>query len=161
MDIAPAASLRIEEAVTGEILEQVRALFLEYAGSLPFGLGFQNFEEELADLPGEYAPPNGRLLLARWEGAPAACAALRPFGPGDCEMKRMYVRPAVRGKGIGRVLAARLVADARSIGYARMLLDTHPSMREAIELYHSMGFTEIPAYRFNPVEGAVYMALQL
>jgi ribosomal protein S18 acetylase RimI-like enzyme len=149
------------DGVAGEALEQVRGLFVEYADSLPFGLGFQNFDEELAGLPGEYAPPNGRLLLALWDDRAAACAALRPFGGGDCEMKRMFVRPAFRGRGMGRILAERLVADARSIGYGRMLLDTHPSMREAIALYRSLGFGDIPAYRFNPVQGAVYMALEL
>lgn len=154
-------SLQLVEGAAAENLDRVRKLFQEYADSLAFGLGFQNFEEELSDLPGEYSRPAGRIFLALWNDEPAACAALRAFGQGDCEMKRMYVRPAFRGKGLGRVLAQRLVADARAAGYDRMLLDTHPSMREAIALYRSLGFVEIGAYRYNPVEGAVYMALAL
>lgn len=148
-------------AYGGEALEQVRALFLEYAASLPVPLDFQDFEHELAGLPGDYAPPGGRLLLACWDGAPAACAALRPFEAATGELKRMYVRPAFRGRGIGRTMALRLLDDARTIGYGRVLLDTLPTMGEAQALYRSLGFRPVAPYRFNPVEGAVFLSLDL
>jgi ribosomal protein S18 acetylase RimI-like enzyme len=138
-----------------EHVPTVRTLFEEYAASLGVDLGFQDFERELAELPGEYVPPGGRLLLAL--GAePAGCVALRPFEPGVCEMKRLYVRPAHRGSGLGRQLAQAIVEAGRDAGYERMRLDTLPSMAAARGLYRSLGFVEIEAYRHNPVHGTTY-----
>lgn len=139
-----------------------RTLFQEYGASLGFSLCFQGFEQELAGLPGEYAPPQGRLLLARVGGDPAGCVALHGLEPGVCEMKRLYVRPSYRGSGIGRALLNTVVAEARAIGYGRMRLDTvEPIMQDAVRLYRAYGFREIAAYRPNPMEGALYMELDL
>lgn len=142
-------------------LGQVRELFKEYAASLNFDLCFQGFEQELAELPGEYAPPDGRLLLGLYETQIAGCVALRKIGDGVCEMKRLYVRPEFRGKGIGKSLTLAIIDEARKIGYARMRLDTVPSMKEAIEVYHSLGFMRIEPYRVNPIQGAIFMELAL
>jgi putative acetyltransferase len=141
---------------------QARELFLEYAQSLGVNLCFQNFEEELAGLPGHYAPPEGRLLLAECDGQLAGCVALHSWEPGVCEMKRLYLRPSFRGKGLGRVIAEKIIAEARNIGYQRMRLDTiEPIMKDAVEMYRKLGFREIAPYRPNPIAGATYMELQL
>ena len=144
---------------SAEDLDAVRELFREYETSLPFDLSFQNFEQELAGLPGRYAPPSGRLLLARSGGAFIGVVALRQIGEGLCEMKRLFVRPAFRGKGIGRALARAIIEEGRRIGYKRMRLDT--VLEPAKSLYRSLGFREIPPYQHVPVEGVVFMELEL
>lgn len=141
---------------------QARELFLEYAKSLGFSLCFQNFDRELADLPGDYAPPDGRLLLAEFQGQVAGCVALHKLEGGICEMKRLYLRPQFRGKGLGRAIADRILAEARHIGYSRIRLDTvEPVMKDAVGMYRGLGFREIAPYRKNPIAGALYMELQL
>ena len=137
-------------------------MFQEYAASLGFGPCFQSFEQELAGLPGDYAPPQGRLLLARSGGDLAGCVALHPLEPGVGEMKRLYVRPALRGRGIGKALLNTVLAEARAIGYRRVRLDTiEPLMQDAVRMYRAYGFREIAPYRENPIEGALYMELIL
>lgn len=149
-------------AESPEQIAAIRELFLEYAQSLNFSLCFQSFEKELAQLPGDYAPPDGRLLLAAQGSQLAGCVALHKLEDQICEMKRLYLRPAFRGKGLGRVLAERVVADAREIGYKRLRLDTvEPVMRDAVALYRKLGFREIAPYRENPIEGALYMEREL
>ena len=143
-----------------EHVPAVRLLFEEYAAALDVDLSFQDFERELAELPGDYAPPDGRLLLAL-DPEPAGCVALRPYEPGVCEMKRLYVRPAYRGSGLGRQLAEAIVEAGREAGYERMRLDTMPAMEAARALYRSLGFVEIEAYRFNPVHGTTFFELRL
>jgi putative acetyltransferase len=149
------------QIATRNQLDIIRALFTEYWHSLGFELDFQNFAGELVNLPGDYAPPSGRLLLAWEDGKPAGCVALRPLAPGICEMKRLYVRPELRSRGIGRMLVERVIAEARMIGYGKMRLDTVPGMEEAIGLYRRFGFRKIAPYRFNPLVGALYFELDL
>jgi ribosomal protein S18 acetylase RimI-like enzyme len=159
---APEARVELIQATLPEHIEQTRALFLEYAESLGFSLCFQSFDEELKSLPGAYAPPSGRLLLAQYEQQAAGCVALRKLEANSCEMKRLYVRPAHRGKGLGRILVERVIAEARAIGYQRMRLDTiASSMQDAVELYRKIGFKEIAPYRANPIAGALYLELLL
>jgi putative acetyltransferase len=141
---------------------RARELFREYAQSLGFSLCFQNFDQELAGLPGDYAPPEGRLLLVEREDQLAGCVALHRLEPDICEMKRLYLRPQFRGKGLGRLLAERIIAEARQIGYQRMRLDSvEPVMKDAIAMYRRLGFNEIAPYCANPMAGTLYMELEL
>ncbi len=149
------------QAHTSEYIPQVHELFKEYEASIGVDLCFQNFEKELAALPGGYAPPKGRLLLARDGEQIAGCIALRKIDDQTCEMKRLYVRPNFRGKGVGRMLVDAILEEARAIGYKRMRLDTLPSMKEARALYQSLGFRPIVPYRANPVEGALFLEREL
>jgi len=128
---------------------------------LGFDLDFQNFDNELAGLPGEYSSPRGCILLAEYENRPAGCVALRPLSDEICEMKRLYVRPKFRGLGIGRALAKAIIEQARKIGYTLMRLDTVPTMKVARALYQSLDFKQISQYRYNPIEGAEFMELKL
>ncbi|MDH4196431.1 MAG: GNAT family N-acetyltransferase [Candidatus Aminicenantes bacterium] len=148
-------------ADTPERLAIMRRLFREYQELLGVDLCFQGFEDELAELPGKYAPPTGALLLA-FDGEEAqGCVALRGIAPGVCEMKRLYVRPAYRGQGLGRTLAEAVIAEGRRIGYRTMRLDTLEKLREAIGLYESLGFRRIPPYYANPLPGVIYWELDL
>lgn len=151
----------IREAHSAADMEQVRELFVEYQSTLGVDLCFQGFHEELASLPGYYARPAGRLLLAEEGARVLGVVALRRSSKVDCEMKRLYVRPAGRGLGLGRLLTTTLINEARLAGYQRMLLDTLPSMAEAQSLYRATGFTEIEPYYHNPLAGTLYMALSL
>ena len=153
--------MRLVEAVSEDQLKHIRELFREYADALNFNLCFQSFSSELDALPGEYASPSGRLLLAEVDGRAAGCVALRRIDPENCEMKRLFVRPEYRGRGIGRALALEIIRTAGSVGYSRMRLDSIDTMRSALNLYRSLGFKEIEAYRYNPIRGAVYMELLL
>jgi ribosomal protein S18 acetylase RimI-like enzyme len=138
----------------------VRTLFLEYASSLGFDSCFEDFESELQNLPGEYAPPAGALMLAFEKEQAAGCIALRRINDDTCEMKRLYVRPAFRGKGFGRQLTIAVTEKARKIGYTRIRLNTLPTLKEAISLYRSLGFKEIKPYTHNHVEGSHFMELE-
>ncbi len=159
-------SFTTTQAETAAQIAQARELFLEYAKSLGFSLCFQNFDQELAGLPGDYSPPDGRLLLAEYESQLAGCVALHkimlPGEDGICEMKRLYLRPQFRSKGLGRALAERIIAEARQIGYRSMRLDTvEPVMKDAVVMYRRLSFREIPPYRANPMPGTLYMELSL
>jgi ribosomal protein S18 acetylase RimI-like enzyme len=154
--------LEVFAAETPQRIAQARELFVEYAQSLGFSLCFQNFDQELAGLPGDYASPTGRLLVAEYEGQLAGCVALHKLTADACEMKRLYLRPQFRGKKVGRALAEHIIAEARAIGYQRMRLDTvEPVMKDAVAMYRKLGFKEIASYRPNPIAGAFYMELQL
>ena len=155
-------SIDIVRAASADQIATARRLFKEYEASLGIELSFQGFAQELAELPGAYAPPAGRLFLATTAGAePAGCVALRPLGGGICEMKRLYVRPIARGARLGRRLAETVIREGREIGYARMRLDTLPSMKEAFALYQSLGFREIAPYCENPIVGTRFMEFDL
>ncbi len=156
----PDSDLILRQAVTADDMGTACQLFLEYAAWLKVDLCFQGFDQELAGLPGKYAPPQGRLLLASVEGEDAGCIALRPLEPGIGEVKRLYVRPAFRGRGIARKLARELLDAARTIGYATLRLDTLSFMHEAAALYRALGFVEIAPYYDNPLPGVVYMELK-
>lgn len=162
MATLPKAKVEVVQARSAAQIEEARALFLEYARSLSFSLCFQNFDDELKSLPGDYAAPRGRLLLAYHQGLTAGCIALRPLDDQFCEMKRLYLRPEFRGKGVGRMLVDHIIDEGRSIGYERMRLDTvELDMQDAIALYRRKGFREIAPYRSNPVPGALYLELLL
>lgn len=155
-------SLSIVQVESEEQMDTVRQLFEEYAAGIGISLCFQNFDQELATLPGKYAPPAGRLMLAFLNEQLAGCIALRGISNDRCEMKRLFVRPSFRGTGLGRVLVEALINEARTIGYKSMLLDTLPGrMDSAIELYKKIGFEEISPYYENPVENAKFMELKL
>lgn len=154
--------MKLIQATTSEDIQQARQLFEEYAAALGISLCFQNFDKELAQLPGGYAPPSGRLFLAIEGDEVLGCVALRKLGEGVAEMKRLYVRPAFRGRGLGRALTEALIAEALLIGYASLRLDTLPGkMDQAIAMYRSLGFQEIAPYYKNPVDGATFMELVL
>jgi putative acetyltransferase len=158
--------LRIEQALSDVQIALARELFLEYANALSVDLCFQDFTQELQELPGKYAPPKGRLLLAYYNDDAvssqlAGCGALRPFSDEICEMKRLYIRPEFRGRGFGRVLTLALISAAREIGYRALRLDTLPEMHEAHKLYQTLGFREIAPYRASKMEGLLYLELDL
>jgi GNAT superfamily N-acetyltransferase len=144
-----------------EDVDAARTLFVEYAQSLGFSLCFQGFDAELAGLPGAYRPPDGALIVVWDESAPAGCVAVRPFGPGCCELKRLYVRPAYRGTGLGRRLAESAIRRAREAGYRRMRLDTLPGMQAAQALYQQLGFRPIPTYSPPPAPDVRHLAFEL
>jgi putative acetyltransferase len=150
------------QLVTSEpLVSQAQEIFREYQVSLDIDLCFQDFEQELAALPGKYAPPQGRLYFAFVDEMLAGCIALRPFQEGLCEMKRLYVRPQFRGQNLGLLLATEIIAEAKRIGYHQMVLDTLDTMTAAQKIYRSVGFQEIEPYCFNPIDGALYMGLDL
>ena len=153
--------MRIIEATTDEDIQHIRSLFEEYAASLDFDLDFQHFDQEVANLPGEYSEPHGCLLLARSDDHVAGCIALRKMEDGICEMKRLYVKPQFRQLGLGKMLMQAIIDQARQKGYRAMRLDTVPTMERAQALYRSFGFQEIGPYRYNLIEGAVFMELTL
>ena len=155
------STLQIIPAHSQEHLEAIRELFTEYSHSLDIDLCFQGFTQELAELPGRYVTPEGRLLLMLEGATMAGCVALRKIGDGTCEMKRLYLRPGFRRRGAGRLLAAAIIDAAREIGYQRMRLDTLPSMKQAIALYRSIGFRQIEPYYENPAAGTIFMELDL
>jgi putative acetyltransferase len=155
-----AMGLKILKATSAD-LPTVRGLFLEYASSLDFDLSFQNFDQEMASLPGDYAEPYGCILMAIKDEQPVGCVALRPISKTICEMKRLYVRTQFQGHGIGRVLAVEILKIAADYGYEKLRLDTVPSMKAAIQMYETMGFYAIDPYRENPVDGTAYLEKKL
>lgn len=153
--------LKVYQAESAHDIEIVRKLLREYQAALGVDLCFQGFEAELARLPGTYAPPTGRLLIASMSNQPIGCVALQRIDPRRGEMKRLYVRPSARGLGVGRALTDEILRHAAGIGYAEVVLDTLPSMREAQQLYEQIGFDEIEPYRLNPIPGTRYLRKQL
>jgi putative acetyltransferase len=154
--------MTIIPALSPAHIEIIRLLFIEYQQWLNFSLCFQGFDKELAELPGKYAPPKGRLYLAEHEGLTAGCIAMRPMDEdGVCEMKRLYVKEEFRGKKFGRMLVEKILADAKAIGYHTMRLDTLQRMETARTLYTKLGFKVILAYYNNPMEEVVYMEIEL
>lgn len=152
----------IEQALTMSDLDEIRFLFREYESWLGLDLCFQDFEREIRELPGQYSSPGGLLMLAKFNNEPAGCAAFRQLSKTICEMKRLYVKPAYQGKGLGRSLAAAVIEGARTAGYTAMRLDTYaPKMPNALRLYRSFGFNTIDKYYENPYSDIVYMELKL
>ncbi|MHC4662282.1 MAG: GNAT family N-acetyltransferase [Planctomycetota bacterium] len=151
----------IFQVTSDEYVPVVRELFREYEKDIGFDLCFQGFADELANLPGEYAPPYGEILLAERGGEIAGCVVMQRISDSFCEMKRLYVRPAFRGSGLGRKLAEAIIDAARGRNYTRMRLDTVPGMEKAISLYRKLGFQDIDSYRHNPIPGTLYMELEL
>lgn len=156
-----ATSLELVAAASAEEVAACRDLFVEYQRGLGVSLCFQGFDAELAALPGDYAPPRGRLVLALRAGRPAGCIALRPLFHRDAEMKRLYVRAAHRGSGLGRMLATHIIAEARALGYETLKLDTLPQMLAAQRMYEKLGFRDTAPYNDNPVSGVRFLALDL
>ena len=154
-------SLRALSASDTTELEHVRQFFRNYAAWLGVDLSFQGFADELANLPGAYGEADGRLFFAEIDGRPAGCVGIRRFSEGVCEMKRLYVDPDARGRGLGRQLALQAIKAAQALGYRRILLDTLPMMRIAVKLYRELGFTEAPAYYPTPIEGTIFLTLDL
>jgi ribosomal protein S18 acetylase RimI-like enzyme len=157
----PAPAPDIRPAEVPRHLDIVRGLFRDYVEALGVSLDFQDFDAELVDLPGDYAPPQGRLLLAWQSDQPVGCVALRPLEQGICEMKRLYLKPSARASGLGKRLALRICDEARAAGYTHMRLDTLSTMTSALRLYESLGFKAIAPYCYNPLPGAVYLELDL
>lgn len=153
--------IKIVEANTKEFVEKAKELIREYAQSLEFDLGFQDFDKEMENFPGQYAFPKGRLYVALDANQPIGCVALRELGQSICEMKRLYVKPYYRGQKVGKLLAEVVIKAARNMGYDYMRLDTIPSMKQANMLYKALGFKEVAPYRFNPIEGATFFELNL
>ena len=153
--------IKIFEANTNEFIEKTKELIREYAQSLEFDLGFQDFDKEMENFPGQYALPGGCLYVALDENQPIGCVALRDLGHGICEMKRLYVKPFFRGQKVGKLLAEVVIKAARDRGYDFMRLDTIPSMKHANMLYNALGFEQIAPYRFNPLDGATFFELNL
>lgn len=151
----------IQTAILPNEIPVIEELFQEYADSLNFELDFQDFREELATLPGKYAAPSGSILVAKKNGETVGCVAVRPLGEEICEMKRLYVKPAYRGKRVGRDLALAIIEEAKRLGYKAMRLDTVEAMKEASALYRALGFRPIDAYYYNPLPGAMYFELKL
>ena len=144
-----------------EILPEVKKLFLEYAESLPIDLDFQDFEDKLKKLPGKYVPPTGAIILAVVDNTAVGVVALRKIEDNICELKRLFVKESYQGLGIGKKLAEKIIADAKNRGYNYMRLDTLSSLKKALDLYRSLGFYEINAYIYNPMDNAIYMELEL
>jgi GNAT superfamily N-acetyltransferase len=153
--------IEIRQATSDADLAEARVLLREYADSLGISLEYESFADEVQALPGVYVPPQGRLLMGWDAGDALGCVCLRPYAEGICEMKRLYVRPTARGTHLGRRLAERVCAEARTAGYSQMYLDTLPAMLPAQQLYRSLGFAAIAPYRYNPVPGTQYLALKL
>lgn len=154
-------AIRVLTQTDTQALEQVRQFFRNYAASLGVDLSYQGFAEEMASLPGAYSAPKGCLYFAEYAGQPAGCVGIRPLADGICEMKRLYVDPFARGQGVGRKLVLAAIRHAREMGYKRMMLDTLPMMRIAVKLYRELGFSEAPAYYPSPLEGTLFLSLDL
>lgn len=161
VDMNSIQGLNFTEVNSDVLLDETRRIFREYQESIDTDLCFQKFEEELASLPGKYAPPKGRLYLCFMGEQLVGCVALRPINDSDCEMKRLYVKPEFRGRGLGRVLAEKIITESKKIGYKEIFLDTLTSMKSAINLYKSLGFKKSEPYCFNPENDAVFMSLIL
>ena len=153
--------LKIIQAISDTHINQVKEMFIEYANNLNIDLEFQDFKQELNNLPGDYSPPTGRLLLAYYKNKLAGCIALRKFNENICEMKRLYIRKEFRSKGIEKALSNQVIKVAIKIKYNYMQLDTLPNMKQAISLYKSLGFKKILPYRYNPIKGAKFFQLKL